>query len=84
MGFFPSSYDFIPSVLDRSLVDRWYKSCDPISFKYARKLHRDDGILCAGPSGSAISCAVQACLDFNLKEGQNCVVILPDSVRNYM
>lgn len=77
-------YDFIPSVLDRSLVDRWYKSCDPESFKYARKLIRDEGMLCGGSSGSAVSCAVQACIDFNMKEGQNCVVLLPDSVRNYM
>ena len=29
-------------------------------------------------------CAVQAIKDFGLTEGQRCVVILPDSVRNYM
>lgn len=77
-------YDFVPTVLDRSLVDRWYKSVDAISLKYSRKLIKDEGMLCGASSGSAISCAIQACKDFNLKEGQNCVVILPDSVRNYM
>jgi cystathionine beta-synthase len=77
-------YDFIPTVLDRSLVDRWYKSVDMISLKYSRKLIKDEGMLCGASSGSAISCAIQACKDFNLTEQQNCVVILPDSVRNYM
>ena len=28
--------------------------------------------------------ALQACKDFDLKKDQKCVVILPDSVRNYM
>jgi cystathionine beta-synthase len=77
-------YDFIPTVLDRSLVDRWYKSCDITSLKYSRRLIKEEGMLCGASSGSAMSCAIQACKDFNLTENQNCVVILPDSVRNYM
>ncbi|CAF3725770.1 unnamed protein product [Rotaria sp. Silwood1] len=77
-------FDFIPTVLDRSLVDRWYKSSDMISFRYARKLIKDEGMLCGASSGSAMSCAIQACKNFNLTENQTCVVILPDSVRNYM
>jgi cysteine synthase len=55
-----------------------------LSLKYARKLIRDEGMLCGASSGSAMSCAIQACKDFNLNENQNCIVILPDSVRNYM
>ncbi len=35
-----------------------------------------------GSSGSAVSCAVMAAKE--LKEGQKCVVLLPDSIRNYM
>lgn len=35
-----------------------------------------------GSSGSAMAVAVKAAQE--LKEGQRCVVILPDSVRNYM
>lgn len=35
-----------------------------------------------GSSGSAMSVAVKAAQE--LREGQRCVVILPDSVRNYM
>nr|XP_028583123.1 cystathionine beta-synthase isoform X5 [Podarcis muralis] len=75
-------YDFIPTVLDRSLVDKWYKCNDEESFACARMLIRDEGLLCGGSSGSAMSVAVKAAKE--LKEGQRCVVILPDSVRNYM
>ena len=37
-----------------------------------------------GSSGSAVYCALQAIRDYDLTTGQRCVVILPDSVRNYM
>ena len=75
-------YDFIPGVLDRSLVDVWYKTWDKETFIMARKLIRDEGILCGGSSGTAMYAAVQVAA--SLKEDQVCVVILPDGVRNYM
>ncbi|CAG2244213.1 CBS [Mytilus edulis] len=37
-----------------------------------------------GSSGATMYCALKAAKDFGLKEGQRCVVILADSVRNYM
>ncbi|XP_064618361.1 cystathionine beta-synthase-like isoform X2 [Liolophura sinensis] len=77
-------YDFVPTVLDRSLVDKWYKSVDKESFVMARRLMREEGLLCGGSSGTAMANALKAVRDFNLKSGQKCVVILPDSVRNYM
>uniref|UniRef100_A0A8C5SU50 CBS domain-containing protein n=1 Tax=Laticauda laticaudata TaxID=8630 RepID=A0A8C5SU50_LATLA len=75
-------YDFIPTVLDRSVVDKWYKCNDKESFAFSRMLIREEGLLCGGSSGSAMSVAVKAAQE--LKKGQRCVVILPDSVRNYM
>uniref|UniRef100_UPI00398F3928 cystathionine beta-synthase-like n=1 Tax=Pristiophorus japonicus TaxID=55135 RepID=UPI00398F3928 len=75
-------YDFIPTVLDRTVVDKWYKSNDESSFRIARQLIREEGLLCGGSSGSVVSIALKAARD--LKEGQRCVVILPDSIRNYM
>jgi cystathionine beta-synthase len=75
-------YDFIPDVLDRSLIDKWYKSNDTDSLVMMRRLIRDEGLLCGGSSGAAVSGALKAAA--SLKQGQRCVVILPDSVRNYM
>lgn len=75
-------YDFVPGVLDRSLVDSWVKSNDAESLVMMRRLIRDEGLLCGGSSGAAVAAAIGAATD--LEEGQNCVVILPDSVRNYM
>lgn len=48
----------------------------------ARRLIREEGLLCGGSAGAAVWGAIQAAKD--LKEGQRCVVILADSVRNYM
>ncbi len=75
-------YDFIPDVLDRSLIDRWIKSNDRDSFRVARQLIRQEGLLCGGSSGSAVWAAMQVCQQ--MKPGQRVVTILPDSVRNYM
>src|SRR5262245_53415897 len=75
-------YDFVPDVLDRSLVDEWVKTTDQPSFLLARRLIREEGLLVGGSSGSAMFAALQAAP--RLKEGQNCVVVLPDGVRNYM
>lgn len=75
-------YDFIPDVLDRNLVDEWMKSDDQESFLVARQLIRMEGLLCGGSCGSAMSAAIKAAK--TLKKGQRCLVILPDSIRNYM
>ena len=76
-------YDFVPGVLQHSVVDRWVKSNDTDSLVMMRKLIRDEGLLCGGSSGAAVHAALQ-CAQELLSEGQTCVVVLPDSVRNYM
>ncbi len=75
-------YDFIPDVLDNGLIDQYVKTNDKESFRLARRLIREEGLLIGGSSGSALSAALTAAKD--LEEGQNCLVVLPDSVRNYM
>ena len=39
-------YDFIPTVLDRSVADQWVKVGDKESFHYARRLIKEEGLLC--------------------------------------
>lgn len=75
-------YDFIPDVLDTKIIDTWVKTNDRESFQLARRLIKEEGLLCGGSSGSAIYAALKEAR--NLKEGQNCVVLLADGVRNYM
>jgi cystathionine beta-synthase len=75
-------YDFIPDVLDRRLVDRWIKSNDRDSFLTARQLIRQEGLLIGGSAGAAVWAAMQVCRD--LGAGKRVVVILPDSIRNYL
>ena len=75
-------YDFIPDVLDRSLVDRWVKTKDRESFLMARRLIRQEGLLVGGSSGAAVWAALQVAPDFGA--GAHICVLLPDSVRNYM
>lgn len=75
-------YDFIPDVLDRTLIDTWRKSNDKDSFLTMRRAIRYEGLLCGGSCGGAISVALEEAK--RLKKGQTCVVVLPDSVRNYM
>ncbi|MCB9598188.1 MAG: cystathionine beta-synthase [Sandaracinaceae bacterium] len=75
-------YDFIPDVLDRNLIDRWIKSNDRDSFRVARRLIRQEGLLCGGSSGSNVWAALEVAKE--LPAGSRIVTILPDSVRNYM
>ncbi|TPX33877.1 cystathionine beta-synthase [Synchytrium microbalum] len=75
-------YDFIPQVLEREYVDEWVKTDDKESFIMARRLIREEGLLVGGSSGTAMVAALKAAK--GLKKGQRVVVLLPDSVRNYM
>ncbi|MDP3705258.1 MAG: pyridoxal-phosphate dependent enzyme [Legionellaceae bacterium] len=75
-------YDFFPDVLDNSLIDAYVKTSDKESLQMARRLIREEGLLVGGSSGAAMWGALQAAKFLN-KE-QKCLVILPDSIRNYM
>lgn len=75
-------YDFIPGVLDRSLVDHWVYVDDRTSFRMARRLIREEGLLVGGSSGSATWAMLEAITAY--PETRKALVILPDSIRNYL
>ncbi|BHF65172.1 hypothetical protein SprV_0200818100 [Sparganum proliferum] len=77
-------YDFTPTVFDRSVVDDWVRVDDRDAFEMARRLIRYEGLLCGGSSGSAMAGAFRAIKAAGLGEGHRVVVVLPDSIRNYM
>jgi cystathionine beta-synthase len=74
-------YDFIPNVLDKQYIDKWIKTNDEESFLMTRKLI-SYGLLCGGSSGAVASATLKIAQTLN--ENQNCVILLPDSIRNYM
>lgn len=77
-------YDFIPDVLKQDEVDHWYKTDDRDSFYWARRLITEEGLLCGGSCGSAMSAAVKYIKDMKLTEKDAVVVVLPDSIRSYL
>jgi len=75
-------YDFFPDVLDNNVIDQYIKVNDENSFKIAKKLIKDEGLLVGGSSGTATWAALEAAK--NLNENENCLILLPDSIRNYL
>jgi cysteine synthase A len=75
-------YDFVPNVLDNQVVDRYIKTNDKDSFLMARRLIREEGLLVGGSCGAATCAALEAAKE--LKENQKCLIILSDSIRNYL
>ncbi len=75
-------YDFIPDVLDNSLVDEYVKTHDKESFLMARRLIKEEGLLVGGSSGATVWGALQVAP--RLKKGEKCLIILADGIRNYL
>jgi cystathionine beta-synthase/cysteine synthase A len=75
-------YDFVPKVLDYTHVDEWIYTNDTDSFRVARQLIREEGLLIGGSSGSAVWAMLKVVRE--TPGVRKALTILPDSVRNYM
>ena len=75
--------NFVPSVLDRELIDRIHTVTEAQAYEAARLLARKEGILCGISSGAALHAALElARLPEN--RGKTLVTVLPDTGERYL
>ena len=75
--------NFIPEILDLTLIDEVVTVTTEESYAAGRRLGKEEGILCGISSG----CALHAALELAKKEenkGKTIVVLLPDSGERYL
>jgi len=75
--------NFIPSILDRTVIDEVVKIGNQASFELARELARIEGIPCGISSGAAVAAALQIGARPGM-EGKNIVVVLPSFAERYL
>lgn len=76
-------YDFIPRVIDRTVVDDWIKIDDTMALPMTRRIIREEGMLCGGSSGGVLSAAIKYVKEKGIKN-KNVVVMFADNIRNYL
>jgi cysteine synthase A len=74
---------FVPDVLDRSLVDEVLTVTNEEAFAVARRLAREEGILCGISCGAAMHAALRVAARPEW-QGKTIVVVLPDSGERYL
>jgi cysteine synthase A len=74
---------FVPDILDRSIIDEVMTVTDDESFEMARRLAKEEGIICGISCGAAMAAAVKVAARPESK-GKLIVAILPDSGERYL
>lgn len=74
---------FVPTVLNREIVDEVLTVTDDDAFEYARLLGKKEGLLVGISSGAALKSAIEVSKRHEY-EGKTIVVLLPDSGSRYM
>ena len=74
---------FVPDVLDRSVIDEVVTVGAEESFETARRLAREEGLLCGISSGSAVAAAMRIAKQEEAK-GKTIVTILPSTGERYI
>jgi cysteine synthase len=74
---------FVPKNLDLSLVDKVEQVSNDDAIAMARRLAREEGILCGISCGAALTAAVRLAQD-PVNQGKTIVVILPDAGERYL
>jgi cysteine synthase len=74
---------FIPDTLDLSVVDRVEQVTNEEAVEVARRLAKEEGILCGISCGAAAAVALKLAVEPEMK-GKSIVVVLPDSGERYL
>jgi cystathionine beta-synthase len=74
--------DYVPGVLDFSVVDEMVEVTDRESFHMARRLTREEGLMTGGSSGTAVAGMLKIADRFD--DDDVVVVLLPDSGERYL
>ena len=74
----------MPRVIDRTNTDLWVKTPDKESHLMARRMMREEGLMVGSTSGSAMWGAFKVIKEKGIGKGKRCVVLCPDSIRNFM
>jgi cysteine synthase len=74
--------DFVPEVLDSTVIDRLITVKEEEAKECARRLAKEEGILAGISSGAVISAALK--LSLELADGDQLVVLLPDTGERYL
>jgi cysteine synthase len=74
---------FIPKNLDMSMIDRVELSSNEEAIEMARRLAREEGILCGISCGAAMTAALRLAKE-PAQKGKTIVVILPDAGERYL
>ena len=75
--------NFVPKNLDLSMVDRVERVTNEESIATARRLAREEGILCGVSCGAAMAAALRLAFDPTFA-GKTIVTVLPDSGERYL
>jgi cystathionine beta-synthase/cysteine synthase A len=75
-------YDWIPDIFDAKIADRFLSVHDRDTFRMARRLIREEGLLVGGSSGTVVQAMVE--VGKTLPPGAKVCGLLGDGIRNYL